>query len=423
MNTVEKVLSVAGGVLLALGIAGLWRVCHGADFPQLYVASRLWMERREMYAPGVFRQGIIDYVPSGLKYYQEACKLYYPPSAAILMVPLALFPFEVAKALAFAISVVALFYGMWRMLDLFAPNMRLSGRIGVFAILCQTITLRWAMESLQSAPLTMGLLALFLVASQKKRNLAIAWTSLVVCALKPILGIPFLALMLIQRRFRLAILTALILVVFNLVGFLPVGGGSAIRDYRQNIATLDECECNNPDPYNALSTERTDWVYLLNAIQPNQTLSKSISRLLALVALSLLVFEVLRLRDRVFVAEAQALLLAPITCFMLLATYHHPYDSCLLLIPLALYMVQWRSLRRWASAGCFLVLGGWYAAFRPFFHEIGLMLSRGSGMGALGLERVLGVVFLLLMLVSSLRVLHLYASQKADTPSLQPCTE
>lgn len=419
MKPTERLLLVLGGVLLAVGVLGLWRVCHGVDFPQLYIASHLWLERRPMFAPGLFHEGIIKYAPVALLNYTEACKLYYPPSAAMLMLPLAVFPFAVAKLLTFGVSIAVLMFGFWKMLEAFAPNMRLVGRVWLLAILCQTITLRWAMESLQSAPLTMGLLGLCLVALVQNRPNSVVGYTLIVCCLKPILGGPFLALLLIQRHFRLVGIIIALLVIINGIGFLPVGGWAAVNDYRQNIAGLDECECNDPNPYHANSTERTDFPYLLNAIQSDQTLSGTIARMLTLLAAVTIGVEVMRLRRRVFEREAQGVLLAPTICLMLLGTYHHNYDSCLLLVPLALYWCQRQPLRRWASAWLFGFFGLWYAGFRPFFREIAQILSSWSGSGQSGIEKALGAGFLTCMLVASLIVLHRYASTEPNS-QLEP---
>jgi hypothetical protein len=395
-------LAVPGIALIMIAAFNLYRACHGADLAQLYLESKMLLADRPMYTPGEMRAAALTFVPEALTWYEDNPKLFYPPSSGILTLPLAAFSFPIARTIAFWLSLLVMLAGVWTLMRVFLPRWNVAARVWMLALLLFSITVRWGMEQLQAAPLVLGLLGFFLTALAQERPRTLFVCGAVVLCLKVSLCVPFLVLALWRRQFRVVGAILGVGLLLNGVGFVRVGGLSAVQGYRANLAQIEALPVNHPDPRFPESTERTDWPYLFNGIAPDIPRSRTLSMLLTLAVAAYLLREAFRSRQYAHAPEALAAMTAPVVCLSLLGSYHHAYDASLLFAPLLLYWAQ--GMRGLRAAFIFLVL--YYASIRPLFRETASLLAKVFHTDALVIERVAGVFLLTVCLVLTLILLR-----------------
>jgi hypothetical protein len=322
-------------------------------------------EGKPVYIPEVFLQGY-DAIPSS-EYSERPPRQYYPPSALIAALPMAVFSYPAAKALCYIASVVVLGGGLWALMAQRAPAWRLESRLLLILIALQCVSVRWCFTMLQMGALATGLFALYYTALLRSRAGWAGAILLVVLCLKATLALPLLAAALVGRQYRQIVLGVLLFALINAIGFARTGGVAAVGDYRRNIAQLEQLPVNDPDPHHPESGERSDWVYLVNAFAPNAPRARRIALALNGVSVGILGMALFQERKRRLCAAAMTLWLSAATCLSLLMVYHHTYDLALLLVPLILLRAAPLELRRRASVrlfqGTLLAL-----CLRPGFH-------------------------------------------------------
>ena len=300
----------------------------GVDFPVLYAMARGVAEAINVYelnAPGQVGQGVVGMV--------------YPPATGFAVLPLAFLPFPVARAVFFVLMNLTLILGVRTLVRHLAP--RSDEYMWLFAagLVLMAASIRWGMMLLQVAPLILGLLCFFVVAldrGQYKVALAIA---MLATAFKITLALPFLGLMLLHRRFFGFGIVIGIWVLLNALGFLRMGD-AAFATYRANVAIFEQVDAswniNGPDPWLGVSLPRLDWVFLFYGIFGNLPVSRLANLFFAGVTTLWLFWESWRTRHSPVTIETTQLFLTPLVCLGSLAVYHHQYDACLFLAPIAI---------------------------------------------------------------------------------------
>jgi len=341
---------VAATLLLCAGIAACWKTAApaGVDFPSLYVMGRGIVEGSNIYAPAVATTFPAKYnvmVPAGM---------FYPPATGFTMLPFAVLPFHLARLVwLFVLELVAVL-GVRSLVRRLAPSAGPEVWVACAGVVMLSSALRWAMLLLQGAPLVLGLLCWFLSALHGGRPRLAALIAAIAVAVKMTLSVPFVGLLILQRRFVAAFAGVATWASLNALGFLRMGA-DALPDYRASVGKLEAFgDINSPDPWNVVSSPRLDWTSLLYGTTGNLPFA----RLGTLALTGLVCLWLLRegLRERAPRSlEATALFLPPLVILGCLCVYHHHYDSCLYFAPvLALYLVfGWQRLRNW---GFFLLL-------------------------------------------------------------------
>jgi hypothetical protein len=412
-------------LLLFLGsLLNTWQRLYGFDFPYLYVEANLLAHGRPMYAEGQLAQGFHEYAPAAVGNLALGDGLlYYPPSTGVVCLPLVLFALPVAQQIAFWVSVGILLYGLWRLMAVFAPQWELAWRLLALAVVLNSFVVRSALGLLQAVALVTGLLAFtFLALKEERAPVAFACTVVALC-LKMTLGLPFVALLALKRQFGLLLGALALFGLINGVGFLCVGGVPAFADYRHNLARVDDCPVNSPDPHVTQSAERADWQYFLNGLHPNRALARRVTQALSALALLFLAYAAWRGRRLAANSELLAAFLAPLVCLSLLAVYHHTPDCTLLLVPLLLWRAGPPTLSReaagiWFQGSVFL-----FACVRPFFRQTAQLLHFLTRLDVRVVEKMLSSALLTVALVAALIALNrtlaarLTALTEVTTPS------
>jgi Glycosyltransferase family 87 len=327
----QKILKSFGILFLLVGIFVSWQASkrQGQDFGVLYAAAigvasgaPIYESEWQSIAFKSWGLGDVKNVP-------------YPPSSGFLMLPFALFSFPVAQSLWFLLMAAAVIVGVRALIKLALPNAPSSVWLFSASAVMLSACIRWGMTPLQGAPLVFGLLALLVVSLHTNAPRVAMLTVAGVTAMKFTVAFPFLALLLLHKRYAALVQATVIVVVLNVLGFARIGGWSAFVKYRAGLqghelyGTVD-----SPDPWDLQSVPRLDWAYMLNGLfGPFEPF-----RVIALLAFGLVCFWLLSrsapLSGKAISLECTAIFLVPLVCVNQLAIYHHHYDISPLLAPL-----------------------------------------------------------------------------------------
>jgi hypothetical protein len=236
--------------------------------------------------------------------------------------------------------------------------------LGVF--MCAACT-RWGFKVGQPVPAVLGLFALFMVELKGRRWWLLVLYAGLVVSVKLTFGMPFLLLAAALRRVRVVLALGALIVSFNLIGIWGHGGLHILQDYKANMATFERPdELNYPDPRGFNSLARTDWPYVLNAIDPNFRRNTLIGYVLSLLTLAWLAKQALSTPKAAMNEERSALAaMGPAAAISMLAVYHHHYDIGIMLLPLLAYAGR-DEFRRQRAAWVYVAAVGLYAGFYPY---------------------------------------------------------
>jgi len=164
-------------------------------------------------------------------------------------------------------------------------------------------------------------------------------------------------------------------------------------------------QLNYPDPRGYNSLARTDWPYVLNAIDPSFKRNSAIGHALSLLTLAYLAWEILRARKGSLRSDTGTLALAgPASAISMLAVYHHHYDIGILLVPLIGYLShpEFRSLR---ATWWFVAPVALYAGLYPYA-KVAAFADQIMGPISVLFTKPLACVVCIIALIASCFVLH-----------------
>jgi Glycosyltransferase family 87 len=328
-----------GVALLVIGITINWRISsgRGEDFYHPYVMAVSLVRGFDVYnAPDL--HAVYGEIAS---HWPAPWGFFYTPSTGLALLPLAALPVQMAKAAFFVLSSAVMLFGAHQFLQLVAPRWHIGYRVLVLGALMAASATRWAFMYLQAAPLILGLLCMFIVALQRRRMAVAFLTAAIAVCLKITLGLPFLILAVVQRRYVLAAAIGGTWVVANGLGFLQIGGIEAVRGYQANMAVFEAVnEVNYPDFRVVTSMQRLDWPYLFNAFSPDLPRSAFLGSLISAVAMAWLLWQAWRCRALGNDLATMGAFLGPVVGLSLLSVYHHHYDIVSLLAPAIVYLAM-----------------------------------------------------------------------------------
>jgi hypothetical protein len=174
----------------------------------------------------------------------------YPPSAGFVVLPFATFPFSLAKILWFLAMVSAITWGVRSLVRLIAPSAPTIVWLFTAGAVLLSACVRWGMTPLQPAPLMLGLLAALVAALYTSQHRVAFLIVASVTALKFTVAFPFVALFVLHNRYRALIGVGALVGALNVLGFLRVGGWSAVNQYRLGIQGHEAYgTVDSPDPW------------------------------------------------------------------------------------------------------------------------------------------------------------------------------
>ncbi len=394
---VVGVLLGIAGALIARRAFNEW----GHDLAQLYMSAWLLREGRNVYDMAVQHDGYLRHIGAVTTWGH-----FYPPASAVALLPATLIPYWLARELWFYAGIAVMLYGMWRFMAAYVPGWDRSLRVLVLGALMCTACIRWGFKVAQPAAMVLGLFGLFLAELKTRRGWTLLASAGFVGCVKVTFGIPFLLIALAQRRLRVAAGLLVIWGSMNLVGILGMGGFPILADYRANMADFERADqLNYPDPRGSNSLARTDWPYVLNAVDPELRRNSAIGHALTLAIFAWLAWELLRAKKSTMNGDLATLALTgPAASISMLSVYHHHYDMCILLLPLIGYLGR-RELYEQKAAWAYIGAVGLYAGFYPYA-KFGELVERLLGPDSVLLTKPLACVVCIVAMAASAKVLH-----------------
>ena len=264
-------------------------------------------------------------------------------------------------------------------------------------------------------------LGLFVLALKKQNTRAMFILAFLVVCYKPTLALPFLILLLVQRRFLLVfgILTAASLL--NVIGFARMGGMEAFQAYRVSIANFEAVGGNSVNPFADGSMYRCDWVRMGAALMGSDSIGCQLSTALTLLTLLYLSYAGWRVGQNGRQFSVTKAFLAPSVCLTLLWVYHQHYDMLLLVAPFMAYLysnntrlddIAWRKQPEVALfLGSVLLFVGLYPLAQGR-----ILLLRMLGQDGDMLMRYAVPLLTTLLLIASLLILDGEVKRLRDSP-------
>jgi hypothetical protein len=400
-----------GLILLAVGFYINWGVTigRGEDFGHLYVMGKSLVRGFNVYiAPDLHpvyldMTGSPDWVPWGA---------FYTPSAGAATLPLSFLPYGLARAAFFLISSAVLLAGAYQLIELLLPRWHIGYRMLLLgAFFCASAN-RWAFLYLQAAPLIFGLLCMFVVALQRRRISVAFVTAILGLCVKFSLGLPFIGLALVQRRYKLAVAIVAVFCVVNGIGFLRLGGIEAVRGYQQTMSTLEWPDQVNYPDFRSPAMTRTDWPYILNAINLDIARSAFLGTLLSAASVAVLAWQAWRSRKFARELATTAAFMGPLVSLSLLSVYHHHYDAVSLLAA-PLFYLTWHGKHDRRLIALFVIPAVAYAGF----HQVGnveVAFDHLFGVFAAQLVKLFGVVTMIVTFGASVLLLEGYIRSRTE---------
>jgi len=397
-------LRVAVGVVLAIAGTVIARRAFnewGHDLAQLYMSAWLLREGRNVYDMAVQHDGYVRHIGSVTTWGH-----FYPPASAVALLPATIIPYWLARELWFYGGIAVMFYGLWRFMAAYVPAWDRSLRVLVLGLVMCTACVRWGFKVAQPASMILGLFGVFLAELKTRRTWGLLLTAGFVGCVKVTFGIPFLLIVAAQRRLKTSAALLAIWGSMNLIGIVGMGGFHILADYRANMADFERADqLNYPDPRGFNSLARTDWPYVLNAIDPSFKRNSAIGYALTLATFALFAWEILRTKKTTMNGDLETIALTgPAAAISMLSVYHHHYDMCFLLLPLIGYLGH-RQLYEQKAAWYYIIAVGLYAGFYPYakFAEV---VDRMIGPSSVLFTKPLACVVCIVALVASGKVLH-----------------
>jgi hypothetical protein len=389
-----------GLALLLGGVIASWVAAQrmGVDFATLHGMGLAIVDGVDVYDPVRFTAEFKTRYDLG-----APPGMFYPPATGIVMAPLALFPYAIAKSLWLALLIASVVFGVRAVVRVAAPHAARSSWMIAAGLILLSAATRWGMTPLQGAPLIFGLLCVFVAAQHADRPKLAAGIAGLVTVFKITLALPFLGLLLLHRRFRSIVLCCVAWVALNALGFWRMGSG-AFASYQQGMKNVEAMnDINSPDPWFIRSIPRLDWTYLYFGVTRHLAFSR-LACLFTAAAVGLFVLTLaLRRRSPISLTHTTAFL-AVWVCLGTLAVYHHQYDLVLFFTPvlLALFDASFPRRPRWALALLAPLLA--MMCLLPIA-KLGTLLQRAFGEGAFVLLNLSFPIAVTLALIGSLRLL------------------
>ena len=313
---------VARGVLRAPGNSG--------DFAVFYAGARAWTHGTDPYdvenLKRVARQA--GDVPENSLHSSS-----YPPATFVILVPVSLLPWQTAKVVLAGINTIAvlmLAYGVVRLADLrltSPPGMLLAA--GVLAL----APIHTGVHVGQLTPVLAACLILAYLLDDKQRVWLGGALLAVAAALKPQIGLVFIAFEGVRMRFRVVssalLFTAIIFIVA--LGWLAINDVEWWQSWYNNYHGFMEGGAGDPTAVNVSRYQLLNLQYPLSAFIANRTVVQIVT-LSFVGALGLAAVVVLaRRRSR----SAELVGMSVFGVLSLLVVYHRYYSAILLAFPLA----------------------------------------------------------------------------------------
>ena len=337
------------------------------DFMSPYIQTRAWMHGTDPYSPNSLvmlwpkdtqkPEFLTKDLLNGSLVLKHGIPTAYPPTAFVLLAPIASLSWHVAHrvwlilmVLAFAVTFLAL-----GSLAGFQPREKRTYLLLALAFAFAPFHTGMATGSI--VIVVLGLCSSAMLAEDRGHNVGAGILIAVAVSLKPQIGLPFLAYYLLRRLWRLALtsLGLLLLLAVIAISLLRLNHSPWLQDYRYDNqvlfapGSLGDFTQANPIRFGLVNLQVALSTFAIDRTTANVT-SLLIVFMLGIVWLLLL-------RRSTNPDNDKLLFISALVTISLLPVYHRLYDACLLVIPLTWTLAISRKYQNGIrSFGLFLLL-------------------------------------------------------------------
>jgi len=302
------------------------------DFSQNYTASKLWLRGKSPANPRNFVALWKEQTWVGLSTNDIRTHLAPPLGGLVVMAPVAVFPWKVAKVIWLLLLLVSFAATVWAFVRTLGRSQN-EVRVLILVAACLALApFHTGIANGNTSILVIALCALAIGAAFEGHDITAGLLFGFACSIKPQLGAFLVLFYLVRRRWRLFTVAVGCTVSLNLIAalHLRIRGAVWLQDYLNNAKgfvtsnNIDSFTSDNPGRFTLINLQVPFFSLTQNSHHAN---------LWAFVVTGLLVggwlFYVLKRKE-----SLELLSLATIATIALLPVYHRFYDAGLLVIPL-----------------------------------------------------------------------------------------
>jgi hypothetical protein len=356
---------LAASEFIVRGPVRFLRAADFNDFISPYIQSRALARGMDPYSPEVLvrlwpikgahrPEFLTKDLADGSLITKRGIPTAYPLTCLFLLTPLAVLPWPAAHLAWLVITVCLTLGAIWSLLALggFEMNDWRGYAFVAFALALAPLHTGFAAGSIAIG--TVALCGIALAREQRGSEMVAGIIFGIAIALKPQIGLPFLAYYLLRRRWRLSGIAAGVALTTAMLAMarLAIGGTPWIQNYRMDnkvlLATgiLSDFTERNPIRFSLINLQVLLYAILNHAVAANVLA-------LAISATLFGVWVVLVLRSR----SLDALLpVGAVAVLSLLPVYHRLYDGFLLIFPLCWSLREFSAPADRFARGTFLLI-------------------------------------------------------------------
>jgi len=384
-------LLLASGEFLLRGPVRFARAKDFNDFISPYIQTCAWAKGADPYSPGnlvalwprdakrfdFLRTDLAD----GSLVLKRGIPTAYPPTAFPLLASVAWLPWQVARKVWLAISLLIFGFTVFSLVSLKSFNWREKQTYLFIALALALVPFHTGLAAGSIAIVAVGFCALAVLAADRQWNIAAAVLFGIAVGLKPQIGLPFLFYYLLRRRWLVVSTSAALLLILagSAVFHLAMNHTPWLDNYRyDNRILFARGSLGDFTESDHIRFSLVNLQVLLYTFVPDRA-GANIAALVITAVLGLLWLLLLHRRAD---NHDQLLELATLTVLSLLPVYHRLYDASLLIFPLAWCLAELRKSQKELAKGIlvlilvFLVPGG--SALEQFQHTSHLVALQHS---------------------------------------------
>jgi hypothetical protein len=303
------------------------------DFSQNYTASKLWLRGKSPADPTNFVALWKEQTRVRLGTNDIRTHLAPPLGGLVVMAPVAVFPWKIAKVVWLLILLTSFAATVWVFARTLAGRPNEISTMSLVAACLALAPFHTGIANGNTSILVIGLCALAIGLAMQRQDATAGLLFGFACSIKPQLGAFLVLYYLVRRRWRLFTVAVGCTAVLNLIAavYMQLRGAAWIQDYLNNARGF--VTSNNIDSF---ASDNPGRFSLINLQVPFFSLTQSTSAAntcaLVITAVLLCGWLVCVLKQK---TDRELLSLGAIATIALLPIYHRFYDAGLLVIPLS----------------------------------------------------------------------------------------
>ncbi len=334
------------------------------DFLSPYLQSRLWLRGMDPYSSENFLKFwpgdkppfnfIIKDAAEGSLVSKRGVPSPYPPTAFVVLAPLALASWKTAQFLWITLSLAAIGFIIWSLVEIAGASWR-DRKSWVFAAFTLALApFHSGLATGNPVVLVVALCSASIWAERKSRIFLCATLLALAVCLKPQIGMCFLLFFIVQQCWNVAVIAGSISLVLSSLAVvrLAVTGAPWFSSYLQTTRQIFQSGAiNDFTPLNPVWFHMLNLQVVLYPLLGGIRLANFVAVLFGAALGGLWLWKHVKSGPH----EACLLSLSALLVISLMPVYHRTYDAALVVFPLAWLMLDQQGPKRFARPGLALI--------------------------------------------------------------------